>query len=77
MRIEWVPLFKMTRRDVLNIHQAPPQLWELHSSHKRGVPSTVILRHTYMPKVPTAFAGFPATFGGPQDELVLRVGSGK
>ncbi|KIP12841.1 hypothetical protein PHLGIDRAFT_32714 [Phlebiopsis gigantea 11061_1 CR5-6] len=56
-------------------NRAPPQLWELHASHKRGAPPAVILRHTYMPKVPTAFAGFPATFGGPQDELILRVGS--
>ncbi len=49
--------------------QAPSQLWELVLQRNN---QDLVLRHTYMPKVPTTFAGLPSIFGGSHDQLILR-----
>ncbi|PSR73648.1 hypothetical protein PHLCEN_2v10567 [Hermanssonia centrifuga] len=49
--------------------QAPSQLWELVLERNN---QDLVLRHTYMPKVPTTFAGLPSIFGGSHDQLILR-----
>ncbi|GJE84631.1 WD40 repeat-like protein [Phanerochaete sordida] len=54
-------------------NRAPPQLWEFRNA--QGKVNNVALKHTYMPKTPTAFAGLPAIFGGTHDHLVLRAGT--
>ncbi|CAA7264399.1 unnamed protein product [Cyclocybe aegerita] len=58
-------------------HKAPPQLWKLELVKDRDtntvVTSKLVLRHTYMPKVPVDFAG-PSYFGGKNNELVLCAG---
>ncbi|EKM59689.1 uncharacterized protein PHACADRAFT_205913 [Phanerochaete carnosa HHB-10118-sp] len=54
-------------------NRAPPQLWEFRNA--QGKANNVVLRHTYMPKTTTAFAGLPAIFGGTNDNLILRAGT--
>lgn len=54
-------------------NRAPPQLWEYRTA--QGKVNNIELKHTYMPKTPTAFAGLPAIFGGTHDHLVLRAGT--
>ncbi|THG98556.1 hypothetical protein EW026_g3637 [Hermanssonia centrifuga] len=50
-------------------NKAPSQLWELVLQRNN---QDLVLRHTYMPKVPTTFAGLPSIFGGSHDQLILR-----
>ncbi|KAG1876395.1 quinon protein alcohol dehydrogenase-like superfamily [Suillus subluteus] len=51
-------------------NKAFPQLWKLEMVKDQA---RLILRHTYMPKVPVDFAG-PSYFGGKDDQLVLCAG---
>ncbi|KAG1776406.1 hypothetical protein EV702DRAFT_1180007 [Suillus placidus] len=52
------------------LHDAFPQLWKLEIVKDQA---QLILRHTYMPKVPVDFAG-PSYFGGKDDQFVLCTG---
>ncbi|KAF5311124.1 hypothetical protein D9619_008077 [Psilocybe cf. subviscida] len=58
-------------------NKAPPQLWKLEFIKDKTTnaitTSRLILRHTYMPKVPVDFAG-PSYFGGKNNELILCAG---
>ncbi|RXW12920.1 hypothetical protein EST38_g12934 [Candolleomyces aberdarensis] len=57
-------------------NKAPPQLWKIElikEPDNNTMVARLILRHTYMPKMPVDFAG-PSYFGGQNNELVLCAG---
>ena len=54
-------------------YQSPSQFWQLQVDRSN---TDFILRHSYMPKESTSFASLPSIFGGEEDHLVLRAGTG-
>lgn len=57
-------------------NKAPPQLWGFHAVTSKGKEDwDLVLKHTYLPRERTLFAGLPAILGGDRDRLVLRAGT--
>ena len=55
-------------------YQSPSQFWQLQVDRSN---TDFILRHSYMPKESTSFAALPSIFGGEEDHLILRAGTGQ